>query len=137
MEKLKPLMIFRNTWYQNLDDGYVILLSANFSKEVNCELWKVAFSYKGMGSQTYYWNIEEVLKCEYLGYIPDLISTAQAMLSAKMPEKKRTDTENKYLNEDNETFNQTIDEFRPIITRLEMELKQCQENLKCQNDSSR
>jgi hypothetical protein len=76
-------MIFRNTWWSGLNDGYIILLSAehtdskampDYLKRGKDEsLWTIAFSYKGAGCQIRQWYEEEILKCEYLGYLPNML----------------------------------------------------------------
>lgn len=75
---LKPLMIFRNTWWSGLKDGYVILLSADTERKnegLKGEyLWTIAFSYKGCGCSIRKWYSEEILQCKFLGYLPDLLT---------------------------------------------------------------
>ena len=80
-EELKPLMVFKNTWYQGLKDGLIILLSAEhtdstafpneFKRGKDEYLWKVAFSYFGAGCQLRELYAEEILKCEYMGYLKE------------------------------------------------------------------
>ena len=68
--ELKPLMVFENTWWSSETQGLIILLSRDRYKEYeNKDLWKVAFSYSGHGSQVVLFTDEEILKCEYLGFL--------------------------------------------------------------------
>lgn len=74
--ELKPLQVWKNTWWGGVKGGYIILLSAEHSDSLSFPLyakrgrdeflWDVAFSYKGMGCKIMKWYEDEIKKCHYM-----------------------------------------------------------------------